>query len=168
MTPLTAEQLFAKKDFSGLTKKDWKNVDDIEANLWKTNIRDGPRSKQDFLDVSKEDFSMNKTVGIDGKEITPSSFNVMRDSLADTSAKLMETLQQNLPDLNLNESSTSGEDDDVLPLDFRTTMLKEEGRVVIQAKPLVSKLDDGEAGNVAEKVIVGKVEDMNTLLDAVH
>lgn len=72
----------------------------------------------------------------------PSSFNVMRDSLADASAKLKETLLQNLPDLNLNDSSTSGEDDEVLPLDFRTTMLQDEGRVVIQAKPLVCKDDD--------------------------
>jgi hypothetical protein len=91
--PQTAKMLFAKKDFSIVTKKDWKHVDDIEADLWKTNIRDGPRAKRDFLDVGAEDFSKNKSLGLDGKEITPSPFNVMRDSLADVSAQLLETLQ---------------------------------------------------------------------------
>ena len=66
------------------------------------------------------------------------------------------------------EETASEGDEEVLPLDFRTALIAKENRVVIQAKPLVSKLDDGEAGNVAEKAIVGKVEDMNTLLDAVH
>ena len=86
----------------------------------------------------------------------------MRDSLADASAKLMETLQQNLPDLNLNDSSTSGEDDEVLPLDFRTTMLHDENRVVIQAKPLTSKLDDADGAIKPERLVApAKVDDLN-------
>jgi hypothetical protein len=31
------------------------------------------RERKDYLDVSKEDFSRNKSISIDGKEITPSS-----------------------------------------------------------------------------------------------
>jgi hypothetical protein len=55
-------------------------MQDIEANLWKNNIKSGRVSK-DFLDTSKEDFSHNKTKGIDGAEVNPSSFNIFRDSL---------------------------------------------------------------------------------------
>ena len=37
--------------------------------------------------------SIDIIADVDGKEITPSPFNVMRDSLADASAQLLETLQ---------------------------------------------------------------------------
>lgn len=73
--------------------------------------------------------------------------------------------------MNLNDSSTSGEDDEVLPLDFRTTMLHDEGRVVIQAKPLTSKDDIDGAKSLREKTANVKVSDMsnlNTFLEAVH
>ena len=46
---------------------------DIEKELWKKNIIHTSRQKKDYLDVSKEDFSQNKTLSIDGREITPSS-----------------------------------------------------------------------------------------------
>lgn len=34
-----------------------KSMADIESNMWKQNITYGERKKQDFLDVSNEDFS---------------------------------------------------------------------------------------------------------------
>ena len=46
----------------------------IEQELWKKNIlRDRPRQNKDYLDVAGEDFARNRSVGIDGTEITPSS-----------------------------------------------------------------------------------------------
>lgn len=33
----------------------------------------GPRRNKDFLDVSNEDFSKNRTISVEGDEITPSS-----------------------------------------------------------------------------------------------
>lgn len=46
---------------------------DIEKQLWKKNIIQTIRQKRDYLDIANEDFSKNKTISIDGKEITPSS-----------------------------------------------------------------------------------------------
>jgi hypothetical protein len=65
---------------------------DIEKNFWKNNITHQKREKKDFLDTSNEDFGKHKSVGIDGKEFVPSSFNIFRDSLRKTSEKLTETL----------------------------------------------------------------------------
>lgn len=115
---------------------------EIEANIWKDNVKAG-RTNKDFLDTSTEDFAMHKTRGVDGAEIIPSSFNIFRDSLRKASERLLETLNENLPDMNLAEIEESesdrddgGEDEDVLPLDFRTALIEKENRVVIQAKPL--------------------------------
>lgn len=42
----------------------------------------------------------------------------------------------------MQESGTSqDEDEEVLPLDFRTALIESEGRVVIQAKPLINRFD---------------------------
>ena len=71
-----------EKDMSGYVAKTHHTVEEIEANLWKNNIKQGPRKFIDHLDVSQEDFSKNKSKGINGAEVTPSSFNVLRDSLA--------------------------------------------------------------------------------------
>jgi hypothetical protein len=76
-----------------------------------------------------------------GEEITPSSFNIFRDSLRKTSEKMTETLVENLPSMNLNEieeseSEMEDTEDEVLPLDFRTALIEQDNRVVIQAKPL--------------------------------
>ncbi len=76
---------------------------DIEKELWKKNITHTPRAHKDYLDVSKEDFSQHKTLSIDGKEITPSNFNIFRDSLRQTSEQLLKTLNDNLPDMNLKD-----------------------------------------------------------------
>lgn len=141
--------------------------------MWKDNIKKGPRRKKDFLDVRNEDFSENRSVNVAGDYITPSNFNVLRDSLKVTSDKLIETLNQNLPDINLQESGTSqDEDEEVLPLDFRTALIESEGRVVIQAKPLTNKFemdDDVDLNNGNEIDVAGiKGAGLSSFLDAVH
>ena len=65
---------------------------DIEAQLWKNNIKQGKRKDQDFLDTTQEDFDHNKTKGVDGHEVQPSGFNIFRDSLRKTSEQLTKTL----------------------------------------------------------------------------
>lgn len=58
--------------------------------------------------------------------------------------------------MNLEESDNSGtEEDEVLPLDFRTALLESEGRVVIQAKPLTSKFDEDDAPGAAIRDVDG-------------
>jgi len=94
---------------------------------------------------------MNKSRGIDGREITPSCFNIARDSLREASEQLHETLNAHLPDMNLKEieETASEGDEEVLPLDFRTALIADENRVVIQAKPLEFKTefeDDKQGG----------------------
>ena len=44
--------------------------------------------------------------------------------------------------MNLQEIEDDEEDEEVLPLDFRTALIPEEGKVVIQAKPLSLKTDE--------------------------
>jgi len=44
----------------------------LEGELWKKNIT-AKRQNKDYLDVSKEDFTKNTSVSIDGNDITPSS-----------------------------------------------------------------------------------------------
>ena len=62
-------------------------------------------------------------------------FNIFRDSLRITSEKLLKTLHENLPDMNLheieNEDEEEDDDEEVLPLDFRTALIEEENKVVI-------------------------------------
>lgn len=108
-------------------------MQEIEQNLWKNQVKEGVRVKRDFLDTSKEDFSKNKSKGINGQEITPSSFNIFRDSLKKNSLKLLETLNENLPDINLKEitESESEQEEEVLPLDFRTALMEKENKIVI-------------------------------------
>ena len=48
-------------------------LEDIEKNLWRKNVKKEARNNKDFLDTKNEDFSMNKSLSIEGKEITPSS-----------------------------------------------------------------------------------------------
>jgi len=136
-----AKQLLDAKDIRSLTERRApKTMAEIEANMWKHNIKAGQRRHKDFLDTSTEDFSQNKSRGIDGQEITPSSFNIFRDSLRDASDRLLETLNDNLPDMNLQEieesesereANGSGDDEDVLPLDFRTALVEKDNKVVI-------------------------------------
>jgi hypothetical protein len=111
------------------------------------------------LDTSKEDFAQNKSKNISGEDITPSSFNIFRDSLRKASEKMTETLVENLPSMNLNEieeseSEMEDTEDEVLPLDFRTALIEKDNRVVIQAKPLQQKSafeDDDEEEKVGAR-----------------
>jgi len=108
--------------------------------MWKNNIKAGERQNTDFLDTTNEDFAQNKSKGINGQDITPSSFNIFRDSLRQASERLLETLNENLPELNLQEieesegereANGSEDEEDVLPLDFRTALIEKDNRVVI-------------------------------------
>ncbi|CDW76833.1 UNKNOWN [Stylonychia lemnae] len=120
-------------------------------NLWKKHVIFRARQKKDVLDITNEDFSKNKSFAEDGRIITPSNFNIFRDSLRQASEKLEKTLIENLPEANLRqleqdeESEYENEDNDneeILPLDFRTAMIESENKVVIQAKPLHFKTDE--------------------------
>ena len=44
---------------------------------------------------------------------------------------------ENLPDINLNENDSdgSGSDSEIVPLDFRTAVINNGTKLVIQAKP---------------------------------
>ena len=44
---------------------------------------------------------------------------------------------ENLPEMNLNDidSDASGSDSEIVPLDFRTAMINNGTKLVIQAKP---------------------------------
>ena len=72
--------------------------------------------------------------------ITPSNFNVFRDSLRETSEHMRLALNDNLPEMNLDEIDSGDESDvgiEVVPLDFRTAMMSDQTQsIIIQAKPL--------------------------------
>lgn len=69
-----AERQLETKTFDNLTTIDRSKVTlgNLEGELWKKNIT-AKRQNKDYLDVSKEDFTKNTSVSIDGNEITPSS-----------------------------------------------------------------------------------------------
>jgi len=129
-------------DLDIIKKKEPKSIHEIEKNLWKNNIMFTPRKKVDVLDITLEDFRKQSTPSIDGKEVNPSTFNVFRDSLRKTSNTLHEKLIASLPDMNLDDvtsnssNSESEAENDVVPLDFRTALVKTDNKIVIQAKPL--------------------------------
>lgn len=110
---------------------------EIEGQLWKNNITFEPRKKKDVLDVTNEDFSQYETTDIMGNRVTPSNFNIFRDSLRETKKQLHERMLQNLPEMNLNDidSDASGSDAEIVPLDFRTALIDDGKKLVIQAKP---------------------------------
>ncbi len=120
-----------------LKKKPLKHFHEIESQLWKNNITLGERKKTDFLDVSNEDFSKYETVDIMGNRATPSNFNIFRDSLRANKKVIHQKMIENLPDMNLDEigSDASGSDSEIVPLDFRTAMINNGTKLVIQAKP---------------------------------
>ena len=96
-----------------------------------------------------------KTVDVQGNEINPSTFNVFRDSIKEVSNELRNTLKDNLPDLAVNETTESDDNEEVVPLDFRTKFMDNGNDVVLQAKPLKlygSDEDDGEKiGDIIKK-----------------
>lgn len=66
--------------------------------------------------------------------MTPSSFNIFRDSLRKNTNEIHERMLENLPDLN-NESesdaSASDTDVEIVPLDFRTAMINNGTKLII-------------------------------------
>ena len=102
---------FELRDTKFIEKVPPKSYAEIEASLWKNNIKYGPRVRKDWLDVSNEDFSLQRTHNIEGKIITPSNFNIFRDSLRTASKELEKRLIENLPDMNLSEIDSSGSSD---------------------------------------------------------
>lgn len=84
-----AKAMFESKNYESVTaKKEPRTMKDIEDQLWKNNIKQGPRKRVDYLNISNEDFSKYKVKGFDGKEVTPSTFNIFRDSLSLTKQKM--------------------------------------------------------------------------------
>ena len=71
------------------------------------------------------------------------------------------------------DNGTEDEDEDVVPLDFRTALIEHENKVVIQAKPLALKTDEEllrEAAQIhpeEEEKRGGDFESMESYLDAV-
>jgi hypothetical protein len=115
--------------------------------MWKSNIVEEKPESIDYLDISNVDFSNNVELDDHGNEVTPSSFNIFRDSLKVTSDKMRATMIESLPDVNFDDPESSAgesEDEEVVPLDFRTKLLKENftEKVVIQAKPMHIKSNE--------------------------
>lgn len=142
-------------------------MSDIEPNLWKNNIKYGERKRQDYLDISEEDFSQHLITNNQGMQVNPSTFNIFRDSLRHTAAQLHEKLLISLPDMNLDaiDSQSSNSDTDneneVVPLDFRTALMAVENKIVIQAKPLHFNTveEDLRDMEMAEKLGKGGIDD---------
>lgn len=71
-----------------------------------------------------------------------------------TSEQLHQRLVENIPELNLNESSQDESEDsgaEVVPLDFRTALLKNENKIVIQAKPMEFKTPEQDLKELLEE-----------------
>ena len=111
-----------------------------------------------------------------GKKCAPSTFNIFRDSLSKNTKAINEIMVQNLPDMNLHQvdSDASGSDAEIVPLDFRTAIVKEGGseKLVIQAKPIKyytieEEMDSVTRGKMKEQLesrqdpdtAIGSVED---------
>lgn len=129
--PQTARPL--SRDYAFIKKVPPKSYADLEKDLWKNNITFTPRQHKDILDISNEDFSKINTLDLQGERGNPSNFNIFRDSLAKTSKQLHERLVAALPDMNLDDitsnsssSASEAEQNDVVPLDFRTAWVKRD------------------------------------------
>lgn len=81
--------------------------------------------------MSKEDLANNYSLDIEGNRITPSGFNIFKDSLRENKQELHKRMLKNLPEMNFNDndSASSESDVEILPLDFRTAMVN--GKLVI-------------------------------------
>jgi hypothetical protein len=124
--------------------------------LWKSNIVEEKPESVDYLDISNEDFSTHVELDEQGNEVTPSGFNIFRDSLKATSDKMRAKMMESLPDVNFDDPESSAgesEDEEVVPLDFRTKLLKEnyQEKVVIQAKPMHIKTNEEYLATIKEE-----------------
>lgn len=104
--PVEAQKLMGNK--KTILDKGAKSLAEIEQHIWKKNAVKGDRKRNDYLDISKEDFSKNFTMSVEGQMITPSNFNIFRDSLREHSEKLTKTLIENLPEMNLKQLEEEG------------------------------------------------------------
>jgi len=96
-------------------------------------------------------------VDIQGKTVNPSTFNIFRDSIKKTSLEIRETLHENLPELKLDETTESDDNEEVVPLDFRTKLLAEKNSVVMQAKPLkIYRSDDEDGESIVDLIRTNK------------
>lgn len=168
-----------EKTKSYLQKKPLKNFHEIEGQLWKNNITFGERQKKDFLDVSNEDFSKYETVDIMGNRATPSNFNIFRDSLRANKQAMHQKMLENLPDMALNDidSDASGSDSEIVPLDFRTAMINNGTKLVIQARPKdyisvdqeMKAIEQGRFSEIDSKEDPDKaIGDLDAYLRSVH
>lgn len=131
---LDARDLWERKEIRE-DKKESQTYEDAQKYHWRQNIIP-KRNDRDYLDVSNENFANYKTVDIQGNEVTPSTFNIFRDSFKKTFTEMRDVLKANLPDMNLENTSESDDNEEVVPLDFRTKLIGSTGDVVMQAKPL--------------------------------
>jgi hypothetical protein len=76
------------REWQFIKKQPPKSFAEVQQNLWKNNIMFTPRKRKDVLDISNEDFSKVFVTSFDGEKINPSTFNIFRDSLRETSKKL--------------------------------------------------------------------------------
>lgn len=158
-----ARELWEKKEIRE-DKKESQSYEEAAKYHWRQNIIPS-RSHIDYLDTTKEDFAKYKTVDVEGHEINPSAFNIFRDSLKETSTELRNALKENLPDLNLNETTESDGDDEVVPLDFRTKLMNTDHDVVLQAKPLkLYKSDEDDNELIGDILRKSKVSDESKML----
>ena len=63
-------------------------------------------------------------------------------------------------DLNEISSSASEDEEEVLPLDFRTAMLKDGNKIVIQAKPLQQNPEKNDEKKSGEPLTLNEYLDM--------
>ena len=77
--------------------------------------------------MSKEDFSKYETTDLEGNKTTPSTFNIFRDSLSKNTEAINKRMIENLPNMNLHEveSDADSSDAEIVPLDFRTALVKD-------------------------------------------
>lgn len=63
--------------------------------------------------------------------MTPSTFNIFRDSLRKNRKEIHARMLENLPDMNATESEASGSDTEIVPLEFRTALVENGTKLVI-------------------------------------
>ena len=75
-----------KSDCKFIKKTPPTTIAEVEKNLWKNNISYAKRTPKDFLDIADEDFRQHTQKSIiENENLSPSTFNIFRDSLKKTS-----------------------------------------------------------------------------------
>jgi hypothetical protein len=163
---VNARDLWEQKEIRE-DKKESQTYEDAEKYQWRQNIIPA-RNNRDYLDVSNENFSTYKTIDIQGNEVSPSTFNIFRDSFKKTFTEMRDTLKMNLPELNIENTSESDDNEEVVPLDFRTKLMDGTGDVVMQAKPLKiynSADEDGDEELIGDLIKKSKMSPESKILN---